>query len=396
MRTDLIDSKPLERLRLAQIMATGEHGGAQEHVYALATHLDPARYELTVVALSAGGALERLRNAGVAVALIDEPDEAAATRALATHLSPFAPQIIHNHMFRAEVVGTGAAVLLGQSSGIRPAVISTIHSSRVRNTADWRKLQALDPFTDRLIAVSGAMARKLRAEGRTDIPVSLIYNGVDLRRYDRALPPAPLRAEYGLATEARLVGAVARLAPEKGQRTLIAAWPQVLALIGAAHLLIVGEGEDRVDLEAQAAGLGIAGTVTFTGYRADVPALTAALEVAVLPSYREAQGLSALEAMAMGVPVVASRVGGIPEMIRDGESGLLVPPDDPAALAAAIARLLTDPPYARALAARGYELAHSRFGLEAMVAAVEEVYAQVLAARKTEAVRPRPAPFRGA
>ena len=113
-----------------------------------------------------------------------------------------------------------------------------------------------------------------------------------------------------------------------------------------AYLLIVGEGSRREALEAQARDLRIAHRVVFTGRRDDVPAVTAALDVAVLPSYREAQGLSILEAMALSRPVVASNVGGIPEMITDGVNGLLVPPHDADALAAAIVRLLTDHPFA--------------------------------------------------
>ena len=122
--------------------------------------------------------------------------------------------------------------------------------------------------------------------------------------------------------------------------------------------------------------LGIGHRVVFTGRRDDVPAVTAALDVAVLPSYREAQGLSILEAMALGRPVVASNVGGIPEVIQDGVTGLLVPPHDPAALAAAIVRLLTDHPLADTLARAGRELVYERFCVERMVRAIEEIYDQ--------------------
>ena len=152
----------------------------------------------------------------------------------------------------------------------------------------------------------------------------------------------------------QIVGVVARLEPEKGHPTLLEAWPLSSARCPDAYLLIVGEGSRREALEAQARELRIAHRVVFTGRRDDVPAVTAALDVAVLPSYREAQGLSILEAMALSRPVVASNVGGIPEMIEDGVTGLLVPPHDADALAAAIVRLLTRPPvrrHARACAA---------------------------------------------
>ena len=141
-----------------------------------------------------------------------------------------------------------------------------------------------------------------------------------------------------------------------------------------AYLLIVGEGSRREALEAQARELRIAHRVVFTGRRDDVPSVTAALDVAVLPSYREAQGLSILEAMALSRPVVASNVGGIPEMIEDGITGVLVPPHDAEALAAAISRFLLDHPYAGTLARAGHDLVHDRFCIELMVSAVQTIY----------------------
>jgi glycosyltransferase involved in cell wall biosynthesis len=167
---------------------------------------------------------------------------------------------------------------------------------------------------------------------------------------------------------------VARLEPEKGHPTLLEAWPAVLSRCPEAYLLLVGEGSRHEALEAQARELRIAHRVVFTGRRDDVPAVTAALDVAVLPSYREAQGLSILEAMALSRPVVASAVGGIPEVIEDGVSGLLVPPHDAAALAAAISRLLSDHPYADLIGRAGHDVVHDRFCVELMVRAVEGLY----------------------
>jgi glycosyltransferase involved in cell wall biosynthesis len=156
--------------------------------------------------------------------------------------------------------------------------------------------------------------------------------------------------------------------------------------VPSAHLLIVGEGTERDSLEAQAASLGLGESVIFTGRRDDVPAVTAALDVAVLPSYREAQGLSILEAMALSRPVVASAVGGIPEMIEHGRTGLLVPPRDPDALAESIIRLLTDHPYADTLGRAGKDLVHERFCVELMVRAVETIYDESVADERRLAV----------
>ncbi len=372
------DRDPVDggRVRVVEVMATGTNGGAQEHVYSLVTRLNRECYDVRVVSLSHGSSVRRLQRAGIDVTVVDEPDDRGAARALAELLAPFQPEVIHSHMYRAEVVGTRAALLLGEKGCRRPAVISTVHSSRVRCAEDRQNLRDLTPLMDRLIVVSRAIEEKIREEGRRGVPVSLIYNGVDLQRYSHQQPCCTLHDEYKIPEDAPIVGVVARLEAEKGHRTLLDAWPDVLAAQPRAWLLIVGEGSERDALEAQAASLGITERVVFTGRREDVPAVTAALDVSVLPSYREAQGLSVLEAMALGRPVVASRVGGIPEMIEDGVSGLLVPPNDCEALAAAIVRLLSDHPLADVIGKRGHDLVHERFCIERMVTSVESIYDQ--------------------
>lgn len=187
--------------------------------------------------------------------------------------------------------------------------------------------------------------------------------------------------------DAEIVGVVGRLELEKGHPTLLEAWPMVLDRVPGAYLLIVGEGSRQDALRQIAREQGIERHVIFTGRRDDIPAVTAALDVAVLPSYREAQGLTILEAMAMSRPVVASNVGGIPEMVEDGVTGLLVPPHDPPALAAAITRLLLDHPYADMLARAGHDLVHDRFCVQIMVNAVQALYDE-----GARAVRPREVP----
>jgi glycosyltransferase involved in cell wall biosynthesis len=372
----IVSRAPIEggRVRVVEVMATGTNGGAQEHVYSLVSRLDRNRYDVRVVSLSHGSSVRRLEKAGVDVTVIDEPDDRVAVRALAELLAPLEPEVIHNHMFRAEVVGTRAAVLLGEQGCKRPGVISTVHSSRIRCVEDRQTLRQLTPLMDRLVVVSRAIERKIREEGRYGAPVSLIYNGVDLQRYNHQQPCCTFRDEFRIPEGVPVVGVVARLEAEKGHRTLIDGWPVVLAAHPEAWLLIIGEGSERDSLEAQAATLGITNRVVFTGRREDVPAVTAALDISVLPSYREAQGLSVLEAMALSRPVIASNVGGIPEMIEDGVSGLLVPPGDCDALAAAIVRLLSDHPLADMLARRGHDLVHDRFCIELMTNSIESLY----------------------
>ena len=363
-----------KRVRVVEILATGTNGGAQEHVYGLMSRLDSTFYEASVIALSGGSAVRKLERHGFNVTVIDEADDERAVQALTGVLAVVAPDVIHTHMYRADIVGTRAAMALGELGRRRPYVVSTVHSSRIRSHEDRELLRRLTPEMDQLIAVSRSIERKIADEHRTGAPVRLIYNGVDLQRYDHQGPCATLREEYGMETGSKIVGVVARLEPEKGHQTLIEAWPHVLREVPDAYLLIVGEGSRRDSLEQWAAAHRVAHRVVFAGRRDDIPAVTASLDVAVLPSWREAQGLSILEAMAMSRPVVASDVGGIPEMVEDGVTGLLVEHDNPVALAAAIVRLLEDPVYAATIGRAGHDLVHDRFCIELMVKAVEQIY----------------------
>jgi glycosyltransferase involved in cell wall biosynthesis len=403
-----------DRIRVVELLATGTSGGAQEHLYNLVSRIDRARYDVSVLSLSGGPGIRRLERSGISVCVLDEMSDDAATVAVASHLAAVDADVVHNHMYRAEVVGTQAAWSLAHAGRRRPFVVGTVHSSRIRSEEDRDLLRRLTPRMDHLIAVSRAIVRKLEEERRVGAPISLIYNGVDLARYREQAACPTLLHEYGIAPDAPIVGVVARLEPEKGHPTLLDAWPAVLDAVPNAHLLVVGEGSQRELLEAQAASLELlsaspaltpsapthtstrssqvihgwasnsrrrhmAPSVTFTGRRDDVPAVTAALDVAVLPSYREAQGLSILEAMALSRPVVASAVGGIPEMIDDGRTGLLVPPRDPDALAQAITRLLSDHEFAEKIGRGGHDLVHERFCVEQMVRAVETIYDEAVA-----------------
>ena len=362
------------QVRVVEVLATGGSGGAQEHLYSLLSRLDRSRFEPSVVSLSPGPTTRKIARLGVSVLVLDEPDDATAVGALAAYMAGIRPDVIHNHMYRAELVGTRAAMGLAEVGLPRPYVVSTVHSSRVRSAEDRAQLRLLTPKMDQLIAVSKSIERKIAEEGRIGAQVELIYNGVDLDRYERQEPCCTLPEEYGMEPGAQLVGVVARLEPEKGHPTLLEAWPKVLHSCPEAYLLIIGEGSCRGELERQVSELRLADRVVFTGRRDDIPAVTAALDIAVLPSYREAQGVTILEAMALRRPVVASAVGGIPEMIEDGLTGLLVPPRDPDALATAIVRLLRDHSLADTLGRAGHDMVHDRFCIELMVKAIERIY----------------------
>lgn len=336
--------------------------------------LDRSRFSVEALSLTDGPTVDRMRRRNLPVTVLDEPDDRRATHALAAHLREREVDLLHAHMFRAELLGVRAARLAGT-----PAVVATVHSSRVRSRDDIAALAATTPLIDHLIAPSEAIASKLRHEGRGGAEISVIPNGVDLDRFGahRSLAErTAVRAALGVPADAFVIGVVARLEPEKGHRYLLAAWPEIAQAVPKAWLLLIGDGSLTDALRAQARALPPAARrrVVFAGGQTDVVAMTQTLDLAVLPSLREAQGIALLEAMAARVPVVASRVGGIPETIRGGVDGILVPPADTDALAASVIRLSRDTVMRAALAAAGRRRVEDRFNVVDAVARIEGLY----------------------
>ncbi len=196
-------------------------------------------------------------------------------------------------------------------------------------------------------------------------PAHVIALGIDLDRFAGGKPTLP--------RDGPLVGTVARLAEQKGQRYLL----EAASLLPEARFAIVGDGELRPELEALAAKLGVAERVLFTGARDDVPDLLASFDVFAFPSLFEGLCLAVIEAQAAGIPVVATPVGGIRETVVDGETGLLVPPRDAGALAAAIRRLLDDPDAAARMAAEAKSRVRDQFSVERMVERTLALYAEL-------------------
>ncbi len=164
------------RVRVVEVLATGTNGGAQEHLYGLLSRIDRERYDVSVVSLSTGSGARKIARLGIPVLVVDDRDDDRAVALVAEYIAATYPDVVHNHMYRAEVVGTRAALLAGQRTGRRPYVVSTVHSSRVRSSEDRAAVTALTPAMDRLIAVSESIVRKIADERGGLAPVSLIYN----------------------------------------------------------------------------------------------------------------------------------------------------------------------------------------------------------------------------
>ncbi len=236
----------------------------------------------------------------------------------------------------------------------------------------------------RVIAISNAVAACARQI--TD-DVVVIYNGVELDCFSPGLPPAHLREELQIGPQDPVITIVARLTFWKGHRPLLRAMPRVLERFPAAKLLVVGSPafwhEDFADeLKDLAQSLGISHAVRFLGHRTDVPEILRLTDVFALPSQNEPFGRAIVEAMAVGVPVVAGRSGGVPEVCPDGVCGLLVDPDDPAEIADAIIQILSNPELARRLGEAGRRRAMELFDARAVARQVAELYERILTERQ--------------
>ena len=238
-----------------------------------------------------------------------------------------------------------------------------------------RLLQRLSyQFAHRVIANSSAAADRVVEEGVQPWKVATIANGLDFDRF-------AVRRQPSTSRRPRTVTTVANLRPGKGHDVLLKAAARLVRRVPDIRFRIVGDGPRRLDLERQAAALRISSHVEFLGHRTDVPDVLRDSEIFVLPSLMEASPNALIEAMAAGIPIVATRVGGIPEAIEHERSGILVPPGDDRALAAGIARLMKRPQIAARLADAARQSAASRFSFDRMVSEFQQLYFDELAAR---------------
>ena len=289
-------------------------------------------------------------------------------------------RILHTQLFAADLVGRLAR--LGRRG---PILITTLQSSVYERATEYlysARRRLLDGFSARLlndgfVAVSAFVKDSaVRNLGLRADRVRVIYNSVEP---DRMRSPDPagvkrLRRELGVQPHDRLVLTVGRLDPPKGHRFLLSALVAVRREVPAVTLLVVGEGPSRAELGAQARALGLADHVRFAGARAEIPEIFALADVFVLPTLSEGLPVTLLEALAAGVPAVASRIGPVEEVVEDGLTGFLAAPGSSNALASAILRVLNDPAEAKAVGDRGRALAEGQFSARRSAEALGDLY----------------------
>lgn len=377
---------PSRRIRVVFCIDNMGIGGTELNAVRTAERLDRSRFELSVVCLQKDGPLlaryERNEIPVLSLALGSLHGIAVLRqgRRLKRYLSSEQVDIVHSHDVYNNIFSTFWA-----RAARRPAVIA---SRRWLDDVPRASLRTANRYAYRLahrvVANSETIGELLvDREGVSAERVTIIPNFVDESAFT---PPKDaelraLRAELGVPSDATIVGCVAGLRPVKGHRTVIEAMALLRARWPALALVLIGDGPERERLEALTRQLDLTDVVHFVGARSNEPNPNYLFDISVLASRSEAFPNSIVEALAAGRPVVATRVGGIPDAVIDGENGLLVSPDDPAPLAAAIDDMVRNPERRAAMGRAGQQAARARFHVDRVIPQLESMYTQMLPTR---------------
>lgn len=378
-----VGSEP-RKIRICHVMSADLWAGAEVQLATTASYLvERSDVSLAAVLLNEGRLANELRRLGIDVTVVDETRYGAFS--ILTFLTRFLRDnqidLVHTHRYKDSVLGTIAAKL----SGV-PHVIRTVHGLREPMTGwdhlKFRAYEALDKvmllcFADLVIAVSKRMAETLRDSGYRPTMVTHIHNGIELRKVIARRKPEDVKRELGIDARTILIGTVGRLSPVKGHASFLRAARLILEKQRDARFLVVGGGPLEHDLLASASQLQLDGACLFVGPRADVYDLMSAMDIVVLPSLDEGIPMAILEAMALGKPVVATAVGGLPEVVQHRVTGLLVAPGDERALADACLELARDRERAQSLGAQARRVVEEEFSHEQNGRALIDAYRSV-------------------
>lgn len=374
---------PRGPLRVVQLVNSTEYGGVEEHVRELGSGLvrqgdqvrvvcppTPAADRFAASAGSHGLDVQRMElAAGLSPRVV-----VASISSLRRMLRSWRPDVLHVHL--TGYTGGRIAVLAGRSAHVG-AILCTAHlapggpvPAKVRAGR-----QLLNAGVHRFLAVSEhSLNLQVRYLAQPRSRSAVAYNGVDPQRFPETVDRGYVRRSLGLSADSPIIGTVARLSPQKSIETLIESLPTIFARRPDVHVLVVGDGPQRERLVRLAEKLGVAGRFHLAGFRTDIPACLAAMDLFVLPSLFEGLPISILEAMASGLPVVATNVDGVPEAVVDGVTGLLVRPGRPRRLAESVLELLEEPARAAAMGAAGRERVRDRFTIDRFIASVRGQY----------------------
>jgi len=371
----------VKNYNILHIIGGGEIGGAEQHVLSLLKGIDQTRFNPLLVCLTHGPFSELAHQNGIPTQTFSMryPLDLSPLPNLIRYIRQQGIGLVHTHGSRANLLGRLGAKWL------RIPCLTTVHSSLAHDyLSPWSARMALGldrltlPLTSGIIAVSDYLAEEVALRGGKNLKT--IYNGQTPIFFDNpASSRQKFRQQWCIPADALVLGSIGRLHPTKGQTYLIRAVGQLRLKFPNVHLLLIGDGPLRQDLELDLLRTMI--PYTLTGYLPQAYEALPAMDIFVLPSISEGMGLVLLEAMQAGVPIVASAVGGIPEVIRGGQDGLLVPAGDVTGFTKACATILENPKLAKALVHSGQER-WPMFSIESMVRETEQVYTRLLHVKK--------------
>jgi glycosyltransferase involved in cell wall biosynthesis len=362
-------------LSLFHIDAGREWRGGQRQALFLVRYLHQKGFPLVFVVQPESPLHEKASEAGLPVLPIkmrSELDPIAMIR-LAVAMKRRKCRLVHFHDAHGLGVGSTSASLAGVPLRVISRRVDFPLPQNILSRRKYRK------DVDVIIAISEGVKEVLVKGGIAPANIEVIPSGIDFSPFREVTSRDFLRREFSFASDDYLVGIVAHLEDHKGHKYLIKAAELLKAQAPNIRIVVVGEGSLKFELTKQVRELHVEDLVFFLGFRDDVPRILASLDLFVLSSHLEGLGSSIMDAMASRLPVVATRTGGIPEVVVDGETGLLVPPRDPAALAEGILRLYRDRELAKKLGQRGYEVVCEKFSAEAMAERVIALYQKIAA-----------------
>jgi L-malate glycosyltransferase len=368
------------QVKLLKFITNFYIGGTERQFMVLERGLDRGRFDVRAACLRREGPFladlerERVPVSEHRIGSLYHPRTFAMQVRFAAEIRREGIQILHTYGFYPNTF----AIAPARAAGV-PVIVASIRDIGDIWTPLQRRIQKTACRLAHAVAVNAeAVRRRLIDEGYDPRRITVIPNGIDLKRFSGGHGTGRLRRELGVDDHTPLVGVVSRLNRDKGLTYLLQAAAALRPAWPDARFLLFGDGPARAALEAEAAAAGLKGTVRFLGFRTDIAELLPEIDVSVLPSLSEAMSNVVLESMAAERPVIATCVGGLPEVLEDGVHGFLVPPADAGALAGALGMLLGDPVRARAMGRAGREHIARNFSQERMIGRTEALYESLL------------------
>ncbi len=379
----------MRKTKIAQVITRLDWSGAPDIIRSICGHLDPERYEVTLVyGLTSRPSektkefLREFRGRIEVVSCLKREirilDDLAAMVRLYLFFRREKFDMVHTHTAKAGFIGRIAARLAGV-----PVVMHTPHGHNFYgyfNSLGNKFIVMLERiaafFADRIVVFTDLEKRDmLRYKICSGSKIDVIRSGIDLSRFENVKAGAKKKhAEFNIGPHDLLVGMIGRLESVKGPDCFLDAAKIIAGELPQARFLIVGDGSLKEELMARSGRLGISDKVIFTGWREDIPEILSMLDVLVLPSLNEAVGRVLLEAGAAGKPIVATDVGGVPEVLKNGETGILVPPRDPGRMAEAVAGLLRDEKRRHRMGRAAKDWVRKRFDEDKMISQLRDIY----------------------